>query len=68
MCKNLDGENLVDFWSIINFAKFKQRQSFPPYSITASTESLKFRKASIRKQAPKPSQIITEINGYVDMR
>ena len=22
MCKNLDGENLVNFWSVINFAKF----------------------------------------------
>ena len=22
MCKNLDGENLVNFWSIVNFVKF----------------------------------------------
>ena len=33
MCKNLDGENLMNFWSVVNFAKFLQHQSFPPYSI-----------------------------------
>ena len=32
MCKNLDGENLANFWSIVNFAKFLQCQTFPPYS------------------------------------
>ena len=31
MCKNLDGENLANFWSVVNFAKFLQHQSFPPY-------------------------------------
>ena len=31
MCKNLDVENMVNFWSVVNFAKFKRRQSFSPY-------------------------------------
>ena len=33
MGKNLDGENLANFLSIINFAKFSQHQSFPPYGM-----------------------------------
>ena len=33
MCKNLNGGNLANFWSLINFAKFQQCQSFPPYGI-----------------------------------
>ena len=32
MCKNLDGENLANFWLVVNFAKFQGRQSFPLYS------------------------------------
>ena len=31
MCKNLDGENLVKFFFIINFTKLSGHQSFPPY-------------------------------------
>ena len=31
MCKNLDGENLANFCSVINFAKFL---SFSPYGTT----------------------------------
>ena len=32
MCKSLDGENLVNFRSVVNFAKiFSQHQSFLPY-------------------------------------
>ena len=31
MRKNLDGENLANFWLIVNFVKFKRCQSFPPY-------------------------------------
>ena len=33
MCKNLDGENLVNFWSVVNFAKFLWHLSFPLYGI-----------------------------------
>ena len=36
MCKNLDGENLANFWSVVNFVKFQQRQSFAPYCTTST--------------------------------
>ena len=38
MCKNLDGENLVNFWLFINFTKILQCQIFPPYSISSFLE------------------------------
>ena len=31
MGKNLDGENLANFLSVINFTKFLHYQSFPPF-------------------------------------
>ena len=33
MCKSLDGENLANFWLVVNFAKFKWCQSFPSYGM-----------------------------------
>ena len=33
MCKNLYGETLAHFQSVVNFAKFQRHKSFPPYGM-----------------------------------
>ena len=45
----MDGENLANSWLIINLAKFKWHQGFPPYgtSIMKSPKKLKILEADI---------------------